>query len=202
MIFESTFALDTLEATTKIRYTLYKDGSLKINEKLEYSGAEDIAELPRFGMNLILPKEFDQVKWYGRGPFENYQDRKEAAFVGIYEASVADLYFPYIRPQENGYRTENRWLQLTDDQGSGFKILGLPEFSFSAHHNYTADFDPGTRKAQRHTTDIKPRDLISLYIDYKQTGVGGDNSWGAKPLEKYQLKPQDYEFSFIIKPIN
>ena len=202
MIFESTFALDTLEATTKIRYTLYKDGNLKIYEKLEYSGAEDIAELPRFGMNLILPKEFDQVKWYGRGPFENYQDRKEAAFVGIYEASVADLYFPYIRPQENGYRTENRWLQLTDAQGSGFQILGLPEFSFSAHHNYTADFDPGTRKAQRHTTDIKPRDLISLHIDYRQTGVGGDNSWGAKPLEKYQLKPQDYEFSFIVKPIN
>ncbi|WP_370173332.1 glycoside hydrolase family 2 TIM barrel-domain containing protein [Leeuwenhoekiella palythoae] len=201
VILESTFALDTLQAKTKIRYTLYKDGSLKINEKLEYSGAEDLAELPRFGMNLILPASFDQVKWYGRGPFENYQDRKEAAFVGIYEASVADLYFPYIRPQENGYRTENRWLQLADGQGNGFKILGLPEFSFSAHHNYTADFDPGTRKAQRHTTDIKPRDLISLHIDYKQTGVGGDNSWGAKPLEKYQLKPQDYEFSFIIKPL-
>ena len=153
-------------------------------------------------MNFILPKEYDHVKWYGRGPHENYQDRKESAFIGIYEASVSDLYFPYIRPQENGYRTENRWVELTNASGKGLKFTGLPLVSFSAHHNYISDFDPGMRKQQRHTIDIKPRDFISLNIDYKQTGVGGDNSWGAKPHEKYQLKPQNYRYSFWIQPID
>ena len=150
---------------------------------------------------MILPNEFDQVKWYGRGPQENYRDRKQSAFVGLYEASVSDLYFPYSRPQENGYRTENRWVELTNDSGNGLKFVGLPLISFSAHHNYISDFDPGEKKQQRHTNDIKPRDLVSLNIDYGQTGVGGDNSWGARPYEKYQLKPGDYNYSFLIEPV-
>ncbi len=152
-------------------------------------------------MNMILPDEFDQVKWYGRGPQENYRDRKQSAFVGVYEASVSDLYFPYSRPQENGYRTENRWVELTNDNGNGIKFVGMPLISFSAHHNYISDFDPGEKKQQRHTNDIKPRDLVSLNIDYGQTGVGGDNSWGARTHEKYQLKPGDYNYSFLIKPV-
>ncbi|WP_442845954.1 glycoside hydrolase family 2 TIM barrel-domain containing protein [Leeuwenhoekiella sp. H156] len=202
VVVESVYQLDTLQAQATTRFAMYADGSLKITNRLNYTGSEEVAEIPRFGMNFILPDVYDQVSWYGRGPHENYQDRKESAFVGIYESSVADLYFPYIRPQENGYRTENRWISLTNDSGAGIKIVGLPVVSFSAHHNYVSDFDPGEWKHQRHTTDIKPRDLISLNIDYKQTGVGGDNSWGAKPHKKYRLLPGDYQYSFLIKPIN
>ena len=201
VVVESVYQLDTLPAQASSRYLLYADGSLKITNSFTYSGSKDVAEIPRFGMNFILPKTYDHVKWYGRGPHENYQDRKEAAFVGIYEASVADLYFPYIRPQENGYRTENRWVKLLDSSGNGLEFIGLPMVSFSAHHNYSSDFDPGEEKQQRHTTAIKPRDLISLNIDYKQTGVGGDNSWGAKPHQEYQLVPGDYQYSFVLKPI-
>ena len=97
-----------------------------VNNSFDYGGKEDVSELPRFGMNMILPNEFDQVKWYGRGPQENYRDRKQSAFVGLYEASVSDLYFPYSRPQENGYRTENRWVELTNDSGNGLKFIGMP----------------------------------------------------------------------------
>ncbi|RXG15575.1 glycoside hydrolase family 2 TIM barrel-domain containing protein [Leeuwenhoekiella aestuarii] len=201
VLVESVYQLDTLQAQASSRFLIYADGSLKVTNSLNYADSEKVAEIPRFGMNFILPKTYDHAKWYGRGPHENYQDRKKSAFVGIYESSVADLYFPYIRPQENGYRTENRWISLTSDSGVGIKIVGLPLVSFSAHHNYISDFDPGEEKQQRHTIDIKPRDLISLTINYKQTGVGGDNSWGAKPHEKYQLKPQNYSYSFIIKPI-
>ncbi|MFD2828508.1 glycoside hydrolase family 2 TIM barrel-domain containing protein [Leeuwenhoekiella polynyae] len=202
VVVESVYQLDTLQAQASSRFLIYADGSLKVTNSLNYADSEKVAEIPRFGMNFILPKTYDHAKWYGRGPHENYQDRKEAAFVGVYEASVADLYFPYIRPQENGYRTDNRWISLTNDSGAGITIIGLPTVSFSAHHNYISDFDPGEEKQQRHTIDIKPRDLISLTIDYKQTGVGGDNSWGAKPHEQYQLKPKNYSYSFLIKPIN
>ena len=202
VVIEVIYQLDTLDAQTESRYAIYPDGSIKVTNQLKYSGGSNLAEISRFGMNFILPKEYDHVKWYGRGPHENYQDRKESAFIGIYEASVSDLYFPYIRPQENGYRTENRWVELTNASGKGLKFTGLPLVSFSAHHNYISDFDPGMRKQQRHTIDIKPRDFISLNIDYKQTGVGGDNSWGAKPHEKYQLKPQNYRYSFWIQPID
>ena len=202
VVVESVYQLDTLQARASSRFLIYADGSLKVTNSLNYADSEKVAEIPRFGMNFILPKTYDHAKWYGRGPHENYQDRKEAAFVGVYEASVADLYFPYIRPQENGYRTDNRWISLTNDSGAGITIIGLPTVSFSAHHNYISDFDPGEEKQQRHTIDIKPRDLISLTIDYKQTGVGGDNSWGAKPHEQYQLKPKNYSYSFLIKPIN
>ena len=198
---EITYDVDPISSNYTSRYTIFGYGRILVNNKLNYGGLEDMAEMPRFGTNLIMPANCDHVEWYGRGPHENYWDRKESAFVGIYESSVSDLYFPYIRPQENGYRTDNRWVKLTNDNGAGLKFVGMPLISFSAHHNLISDFDPGIKKQQRHTTDIKPRDLISLNIDYKQTGVGGDNSWGARAYEQYQLKPQNYEYSYLMVPV-
>lgn len=198
---EVMYKIEAVNSASKILYTVYADGSILVNNQFEYGGVADIAEMPRFGNNLILPFEYDHVEWYGRGPHENYWDRKESAFVGIYEAKVKDLYYPYARPQENGYRTENRWVKITNKNGVGLKFQGMPLISFSAHHNFISDFDPGEEKQQRHITDIKPRELISLNIDYKQTGVGGDNSWGARTYEKYRLKPQSYLYSYLIQPI-
>ncbi len=198
---ELMYNIAAVNSTYKVLYTVYTDGSILVANHFEYGGKEDIAEMPRFGNNLILPVEYDNVEWYGRGPHENYWDRKESAFVGIYDAKVKDLYFPYARPQENGYRTENRWIKLTNEHGEGLKFQGMPLISFSAHYNYISDFDPGEEKQQRHTIDIKPRELISLNIDFKQTGVGGDNSWGARTHEKYRLKPQSYEYIYLMLPI-
>ena len=195
------FQLDSINATYKTVYIVHGDGSIQVKNFFEYKDNLQNAEIPRFGMNMIMPESFNQVEWYGRGPHENYQDRKESAFVGIYDATVAELYFPYARPQENGYRTEIRWLEITNKEGYGLRFDGEPLISFSAHHNLISDFDAGFKKQQRHTTDIKARKLVSLNIDYKQMGIGGDNSWGARTWDKYQLKPKNYSYSFIIIPI-
>lgn len=197
---EITYKINAVSSIYISEYIIYNDGKILVNNNFEFGGSEDLAEMPRFGMNLILPKELDKVEWYGRGPHENYIDRKESAFVGIYEAEVSGLYFPYSRPQENGYRTENRWVKLQNNNGTGIKFVGTPLISFSAHHNYNSDFDPGEAKSQRHTTDIRPRDMVNLNIDYKQMGVGGDNSWGARTYDKYLIPPQNYEYSFWIVP--
>ncbi len=197
---EITYKINPVSSNYVSEYIIYNDGRILVNNSFDFEGSSDLAEMPRFGMNLILPKELDKVEWYGRGPHENYIDRKESAFIGIYEAEVSDLYFPYSRPQENGYRTENRWVKLQNNNGTGLKFVGTPLISFSAHHNYNSDFDPGDVKSQRHTTDIRPRDLVNLNIDYKQMGVGGDNSWGARTYDKYLLEPQDYEYSFWMVP--
>ncbi|PKD21776.1 beta-galactosidase [Salegentibacter salinarum] len=199
---KTSYQLDSVSSTMNIDYNIYADGTIKVNNQFEFDGdTGKLTSLPKFGNSMILPLDFKNVKWYGRGPHENYWDRKVSAFLGVYESDVDDLYVPYIRPQENAYRTDNRWIKLIDASGSGIEFIGIPEVSFSALRNPTSEFDPGVKKAQRHTTDIIPRDQIHLNIDYKQMGVGGDNSWGAETYEKYQLKPQDYSYSYYIKPV-
>ena len=140
------------------------------------------------GMQMQLPEEFANLKWFGRGPHENYADRKTSADVGVYESTVADQYVPYIRPQENGYKTDTRWLTLTDDTGNGILFTGDPLICFAALNNIHDDFEsPGklsqyrkdAKSANTHTIDVKPRDLVNLNIDLGQMGVGGDDSWGA-----------------------
>jgi beta-galactosidase len=162
---------------------------------------DDSPVLPRFGSNFIIKDEYQQVNWYGRGPHENYQDRKTSALVGNYEAQVGDLYYPYIRPQENGNRADVRWVSFTNQEGKGIEIFAPDVFEFSAHHQYNSDFDSGETKQQRHTFDIIKRDLVNINIDYRQMGVGGDNSWGYMALDKYQIQPKDLSYSYIIRPL-
>ncbi|HHF52237.1 MAG TPA: hypothetical protein ENL46_06110 [Candidatus Aminicenantes bacterium] len=191
-------------------YTITGSGDIIVEidfEKLDSS----LPELPRLGMNMQLPREFEYLKWFGKGPFENYWDRKTAASIGLYEKMVKDLSFAYIRPQENGNRTETRWLSLTNREGVGLLVVGMPVLSFSAHHNLTVDFESekktstfneNAREVNRHTCDVKPRDLTSLNLDFKQMGVGGDNSWGARPHPEYMLLEKYYSYRFRIKPID
>jgi beta-galactosidase len=148
---------------------------------------------------MRLPREFDRVTWYGRGPHENYQDRKTAAFVGKYHARVAEMGETYISPQENGYRTEVRWARLSSPEGEGVRIQGEPLFSFSALFYTTGDLTR-ERRGELHTVDLVERDFIELNIDREQMGVGGDNSWGALPLEKYRIFPKAQSFRFILVP--
>lgn len=190
-------AFDSLKSTGTIVYQIYGDGSMKVDVSFDYQDT-DLPELPRFGLSMILSDQYYNAEWYGRGPHENYGDRKASAFVGKYSMPVKDLGFAYIRPQENGYRTDTRWLSLLDGNGKGLLIKGDSTFNFSALHNLTSDFDAGIQKQQRHYTDIEPRDLIQLNIDYQQMGVGGDDSWGARPWDKYTVKAQDYSYSFEI----
>jgi len=158
-------------------------------------------ELPRFGTVMKIPGKFENLKWYGRGPHENYWDRNTSSFIGVYKSTPEEQYFPYIRPQENGYKTDTRWLALQDSTGKGVMIIGEPLVSFSALNFTMEDLDQGTKQNYQHTYDLKPKDFISLHVDYKQTGVGGDDSWGARPHPQYTLQYGGYVHSYIIRPL-
>ncbi|HKI89314.1 MAG TPA: beta-galactosidase small subunit, partial [Draconibacterium sp.] len=189
-------------------YTVYGSGDIIVNNHFKMT-KDNLPEIVRMGMNLVMPRKFDQMAWLGRGPWESYWDRKTSAFVGLYKGSVADQYWAYLRPQENGNKTDVRWLAITDTDGNGLFFEGMPLLSVSAHHNIMEDFESlertdgrqvdGVNVVNRHTTDVKPRDLTSVNVDYKQMGVGGDNSWGAWTHDQYRLTKKEYSYSFRMK---
>jgi beta-galactosidase len=190
-------------------YTILGSSDMIISNSFEKL-SEKVPEVPRMGMQMQLPPEFMNLKWYGRGPHENYADRKTSADVGLYESTAADQYVPNVRPQENGYKTDTRWLTLTDDNGTGILVSGNPLFCFAALNNIHDDFEsPGklseyrkdAKSANTHINSVKPRELVNLNIDLGQMGVGGDNSWGAIIHPEYRLLDRKYEYSFRIRPI-
>jgi beta-galactosidase len=182
-----------------VEYFIQNDGSLKITSSIDMTG-RDLPELPRFGMRMQLAPQFSNLEYYGRGPWENYSDRNTASFIGLYRDDVKNQYtWNYIRPQESGYKTDVRWLSLTSANGLGVRIEGVQPICFSATNMRTEDLDPGLTKKQQHPTDIKPRKEIYLNVDFKQRGVGGDNSWGALPHDPYRLLDKKYSYSFVIK---
>jgi beta-galactosidase len=150
-----------------------------------------------------LPSQYDNLSYYGRGPWENYSDRNTSSFIGVYKDEVKNqTTWNYIRPQENGYKTDIRWLSLTNKDGRGLQVEGVQPVCFSATNNRTEDLDPGLTKKQQHWVDIKPRKEVFLHIDLNQRGVGGDNSWGALPHQPYRLLDKKYSYSYIIKLID
>ncbi len=196
---QSLYQLAAVEGTVRMTYVINQEGELQLVVDLDVPEGADLKPLPRFGTNFSVSEAYNLVDYYGRGPHENYQDRYTSAFIGTYMSTAEDLYFAYARPQENGYHIDTRWLELTDESGQGIRIDALDKpFGFSALHNTIEDFDEGLEKTNRHTTDIKPRDLVNVNVDYAQMGVGGDTSWGAWPHPEYQIPARDYRFRYII----
>ncbi len=193
--------INYLEIPYFIKYHIFKNGSVKVTAKMDMKDKPH-PELLRFGMKMQLPKSLENVSYYGRGPWENYQDRNTSAFIKKYECKVNDLNYDYIRPQENGYRTDVRYVSFTDTNGFGIRFEGCDNLiGFNARHNLDEDLDPGLTKKQQHPIDVDPRNILAVNIDLKQMGVGGDNSWGAKPLNKYRLLDDVYSYSYIISVI-
>jgi beta-galactosidase len=182
-----------------VKYTVYASGIIEVTSEID-PGTSSLPEMPRFGMKMKVNKALGNLEWYGRGPHENYCDRNTAAFVGIYKSTPEEQYFPYIRPQENGYRTDTRWLTLTDHQGIGLQITGMPLFGFSALPYTIDNLDQGIKKNYKHTCDLIPADFYEVMVDYRQMGVGGDDSWGARPHSQYQIPAGKYSFSFRMTP--
>ena len=188
------------DAKVVMKYSISPDGVINVHTQLHHVQST-LPFMPRFSTNFIIDQSYANVSWFGRGPHENYQDRNTSSLVGCYKARVSDLYYPYNRPQENGYKTDTRWVTLTNADGKGVKILAPDLFSFSAHHQYNSDFDAGDSKKQRHTTDIVKRDFVNINIDMAQMGVGGDNSWGAIPHKEYRIKAKDMSYNYTIEPV-
>ncbi|TVZ60407.1 beta-galactosidase [Flavobacteriaceae bacterium MAR_2010_105] len=218
-----TYNLPGVETTFQSTYHIFGNGVVKIYNLLNetnYTG-----DIPRVGMRMQIQKKYENMTFFGRGPWENYQDRKAAAFIDLYKSKVKDQYVPYIRPQENGYKTGVRWATFSDNNASGLMIVAenpLNALGISALHMPNEDFDTtygiaysgndtlnteyridGIPKinASKHTNDIKEQDLIQLNIDLGQRGVGGDDSWYSKPQEKYQIKGQSkHTYGFFLIP--
>jgi beta-galactosidase len=182
-------------------YIIYSDGRIEVSNKFS-APDKSLPDIPRIGMKWRIQPEFSNLDYYGRGPWENYQDRNTSALISRYSENVAEQEFLYVRPQENNNHTDVRWFCLTDDSGEGIMVAGRPVISTSVHNYGMEDIDDGDKKDQRHINDIIPRDFIEWNIDFRQMGVGGDNSWGALPLEKYRLHPGEYNWGFVILPVN
>ncbi len=186
-----------IEAKVEITYTVNKDGSL--TTAAHYKAlSDDLPEMLRFGMVMTLPKDYNDFTWYGRGPHENYVDRKHDTFMGIWSGKVEKQAFPYYRPQETGNKTDVRWLTLKNKEGKGVRIDGAQPLSVSATNNRPEDLDPGMTKKQQHWSDVLPRHEVVLCVDLFQRGVGGLQSWGAKPLDQYRFMDKEYSYSYTI----
>lgn len=196
-IFNYRAKLRGIEAFVDIVYVVNNDGSLTTN--LHYQAqSNELPEMMRFGMLMVLPEQYDYVNWYGRGPRENYIDRNGDTFMGIWDGFVIDQAYQYYRPQETGNRTDVRWIALTNENGNGIQVEGSQPLSVSATNYKPEDLDPGMTKKQQHWSDIIPRKETVLCVDLFQRGVAGLNSWGARPLDKYRFSDKEYKLSFTI----
>ncbi|MBB3699366.1 hypothetical protein KMW28_25410 [Flammeovirga yaeyamensis] len=180
-------------AKAKMIYEMDENGLIRISMELFDVTTE--MKIPRVGINYAVDGTYDEVEFYGKGPHENYWDRKTSAMMGIYKLKVSDFDFDYIRPQENGARADVRYVKYT----KGLEIYGDQPFLFTTHHSTLGDYQEGPKKLQRHSTDIIKRPLTDITIDHLQMGVGGDYSWGGWPIPKYLITPQNYQFSIEIK---
>ena len=190
-------------AAQLMTYEINGRGEIRITEAMTVDKTkEKMPYLFRFGMQMVMPGSFDRIDYYGRGPVENYADRNFSQHLGRYQQLVKDQYYPYIRPQESGTKTDIRWWKLTDIDGRGLLIRADVPFSASALPYLQEDLDDGRGKDQRHSGELKTRDLTTLSFDLKQMGLGCKDSWGGWPWPQYLLPYDNYTFNVVITPIH
>jgi beta-galactosidase len=189
------------DAVDEQTLTVFADGNIKVENNFKaIKGNHKM--LLRAGNNLVLDKAFNNISFYGRGPWENYWDRKSASLVGIYKQTLQQQYFPYARPQESGNKTEVRWVNFTNSKGKGVQFVYADSLlSFSALPYHLDDLDPEVDKKQYHSGELTERNEIYLHMDLQQTGMQGIDSWGSQPLQQYRIPFKDYQYSYWIKPI-
>jgi len=180
--------------TLSVEYRVRSTGEVRVRVKVETGGAK-LPVIPRIGMQVTVPGEFQQLTWYGRGPHESYWDRKSSAPVALHSGSVDEQFVNYSRPQENGNKTEVRWASLTSDEGVGLLAIGHPELSVSVWNYRMEDLE-----GVRHMHQVPRRPFVTLNLDFRQMGVGGDNSWGARPHPEFRLPAKVYEYGFSLMP--
>ncbi|MEG0601769.1 MAG: glycoside hydrolase family 2 TIM barrel-domain containing protein [Mucinivorans sp.] len=203
IVVTSTIELPKLFASLTLQYTINAKGEIGVREKLVTDPAQkNMPYLFRFGMEITMPGVYDNVSFYGRGPGESYSDRKNGAKIGIYNQKVADQYYPYIRPQESGNKTDLRWFKVTAPSRAGLEFRSNGVFQASALPYLTEDLDSGVDKSgHAHSGELEVRDLTNVHIDGFQSGLACEDSWGAVPRAEYRLPYGDYAFEFFITPL-
>ncbi|MCK9451610.1 MAG: DUF4981 domain-containing protein [Bacteroidales bacterium] len=191
----------TIPAKVTKTYAVYSSGEVLVSMTFA-PGDNTLPELLKIGNEFRIPAKYNNFNWYGRGPHENYSDRKAAAFIGNYSGKVADQYHAYVRAQETGNKTDVRWATLTDNDGQGLMISSAEPLNINAQQFDTDLLNHVSQEVHNHGGSIVPTDIISLHIDYKQIGVGGDNSWGARTHAQYSLPAKSYNYSYIIAPFD
>jgi beta-galactosidase len=195
------YDMPSVSAKLLLTYQMTREGKIKVTQQLVADKSAKVANMFRFGMQLQMPENDEYIQYYGKGPFENYIDRNNASFIGLYNQTVDEQFYPYVRPQETGTKTGVRWWQQTSRGGMGLKFYSDTALSISALHYSIESLDDGWEKHQRHSALVPQVNYTNVCIDKVQMGLGGINSWGAIPLDKYLLHYGDYEFSFMIEPV-
>lgn len=195
------YDMPTVSAKLTLTYRINKEGAIEVTQSMTTDKNAKVSNMFRFGMRAALNKNLSNIQYYGRGPIENYSDRNNSTNIGKYAQTVDEQFYSYIRPQETGTKTDIRWWNQTNKGGNGIQLVGKTPFSASALHYTMESLDDGLEKDQRHSELVPQTDCVNFCIDKVQMGLGCVNSWGALPLDKYMVPYQDYEFTFVIKPI-
>lgn len=197
----TSFDMPEVQGQMDITYVVFANtGAVKVTEDFKATEGAKVSDMFRFGMLMQMPYTMEKSNYYGRGPIENYSDRKDCMRIGVYTDDADNQCFPYIRPQESGTKSDIRWWKQTDATGLGLQVKSCTPFYASAIHFDTEELDDGDDKEQRHSFDLKKSKFTNLFLDSAHMGVGGENSWGAWPLEKYRVHYGNKTFTFTLIP--
>lgn len=198
------YEMPGVHADMVMTYTVDGTGRIKVSEAMTMrpdAKKAKVSHLFRYGMVMDMPKSMEYVEFYGRGPEENYVDRKTSANLGIYDIKVTDMPYGYIRPQETGTRGDLRWYVVANSAGNGLCITASEPFYASALHYKVSTLDEGTKKVNRHWGDLEEDDVTQVCFDARQYGLGCQTSWGTLPWEEYRLPAADYTFDYTLTPV-
>lgn len=195
------YSMPDVKSSLTLTYAINGEGAVKVTEALTADKNAEVSGMFRFGMQMQMPESFSSIEYYGRGPIENYSDRNHSTLLGIYNQKVADQFYPYIRPQETGTKTDIRYWKQLNNAGNGLEFIAENPFSASSLNYSIESLDGGKNKANTHSPEIRKVDYTNVLIDKAQMGLGCVNSWGALPLKEYLLPYGDYSFTFVMKPV-
>ena len=201
MVVKAAYDMPAVKGKLNLTYVLYKDGTMQVTQSLKADATAKVPNMFRFGMRMQMPGTMSQSVYYGRGPVENYSDRNHCTFIGKYSQSSHEQFYPYIRPQENGNKTDIRWWKQVDGEGHGLLFCATRPLSMSALEYSQEELTDGEHKGQRHSELLKKNGHINVNVDGLQMGLGCMDSWGALPLDKYMLEYADREYSFVMRPV-
>ena len=201
VIVEVAYDMPSVSGKLNMTYVINNAGAVKVTQKFTATKDAKVSNMFRFGMKMPMPSEFENIEFYGRGPIENYIDRNNCTDLGIYNQKVDEQFYSYIRPQENGNKTDIRWWTLTNAAGKGIKVVAEAPFSASALHYTIESLDEGMHKMNGHSPEVEKADLTNFCIDKLQMGLGCEDSWGRIARPEYQVPYAAYEFTFIMTPV-